>query len=38
MFEEDFFEVEELRFETRDGTGIDRESTFDVGKYIRALK
>ncbi len=38
MFEEDFFEVEELQFETRNGNEIDRDLTFDVSKYMRALK
>ena len=38
MFEEDFFEAEELQYRT--GKNIDKsdELTFDVSRYIRALK
>jgi len=38
MFEEDFFEAEELQYKTKKNTDQSDEWTFDVGRYIRALK
>jgi hypothetical protein len=36
MFEEDFFEVDELRKSTPESKAEG--FTFDIGKYIRAMK
>jgi len=38
MFEEDFFETEEFQYTPEKNTGQSNELTFDVGRYIRALK
>jgi len=38
MFEEDFFEAEELQYKTEKNIGNSDELTFDVDRYIRALK
>ena len=38
MFEEDFFEAEELQYKTGKEIGQSNELTFDVDRYIRALK
>ena len=38
MFEEDFFEAEELQYRTGKNVDESNELTFDVGRYIRALK
>ncbi|WNY23665.1 hypothetical protein MmiHf6_09760 [Methanimicrococcus hongohii] len=38
MFEEDFFEVDELQYKTRDGVDVEYEYVFDAGKYFRMLK
>ena len=38
MFEEDFFEAEKLQYKTEKKIGKSDELTFDVDRYIRALK
>jgi hypothetical protein len=38
MFEEDFFEAEELQYKIGKNAEQSDELTFDVGRYIRALK
>ena len=38
MFEEDFFEAEELQPISTKSTGKSEELTVDISRYIRALK
>ena len=38
MFEEEFFEVEELQPKPIKNVGHSDDETFDIDKYIRALK
>lgn len=38
MFEEDFFEAEELRLKTKDSIESENAYAFNISKYFRALK